>query len=151
MEEEQLYYFKKNVSYPVGVRFYVKDPVGKTLTDNDPYVVVEKKKLRDFKRANKIHIMGGLIVETTEPDLDEETPNVITDEQAETIVKNIPILKKTLSQLTSDAPVVKLLEEAKLQGRSSKTIALIQEKLIELVGETPAEMRGVSWDTQGEV
>lgn len=151
MEEETLIYFKKNVPYPVGVRFFVKDPVGKTLTDNDPYVAVDKKKLRDFKRANRIHLMDGLIVETKEPDLDEETPNSISDEQATEIVKNVIVLKKTLAQLTSDAPVIKLLDEAKLQKRPSKTIELIQAKLIELMGETPADMRGVSWDTQGEV
>lgn len=151
MEEEDVVYFKKNVPYPVGVRFYVKDTTGKTLTDNDPYVVVDRRKLRDFKRANRIHIMDGLIVETIEPDLDEETPNSISDEQATEIVKNVILLKKTLSQLTSDAPVIKLLDEARLQKRPAKTIEIIQKKLIEIVGETPAEMRGVSWDTQGEV
>ena len=150
MEEDQVY-FKKNVRYPVGIRFFVKDPVGKTLTDNDPYVAVDKKKLRDFKRANRIHLMDGLIVETAEPTYDEETPNSISDEQAAEIVKNVLILKKTLSQLTSDAPVIKLLEEAKLQRRPAKTIELIKKRLVEIVGETPEEMRGVSWDTQGEV
>jgi hypothetical protein len=150
-EEETLYFYKKNVPYPVGVRFFVKDPVGKTLTDNDPYVAVEAKKLRDFRRANKRHILDGLLIETDEPDFDEETPNAITDAQAESLVKNVVALKKALKEITSDAAVIKLLEEARLQGRSSKTIELIETRLREIVGESPADMRGVSWDTQGEV
>lgn len=143
---EELTFFKRNVPYSVGVRFHMRDRVGKTLTQNDPYVAVTEQQLRDFKRANREHIEAGLILETKEPDLDSETPNAITDEQAQALVKNVFGLKKVLKEVTSEAPVLKLLEEAKLQKRPEKTIKLIKDRLYEITGGDPSEMQGTSWD-----
>lgn len=151
VEQEKLRFFKKNVPYPVGVRFFVNDRQGKTLTDNDPYVIVKDSEFRDFKRANRIHLQEGLIIETVEPYLDESSPNAISDEQAEEIVKNQVALSKTLKVITSEAAVLKLLEEAKFQKRNQKTIDMINKKLVEIVGEAPDEMQGVSWVPQGDV
>ena len=150
-EQETLLFFKKNVPYPVGVRFYVGDRKGKTLTDNDPYVSIKESEYRDFKRANRIHLQEGLLVKTVEPDFDEESPNAITDEQAEEIVKNQVALSKTLKAVTSEVAVLKLLEEAKFQQRNQKTIDMINKRLREIVGETPDDMKGVEWQPQGDV
>lgn len=141
-QQELIYYFKKNVPYTVGVRYHVRDTIGKALNGNDPYVAVKESALRDFKRANRRHLMDGLILQVAEPWDDEETPNALTDEQAAEIVKNVFMLKKTLKEVTSDVPLFKLLEEAKIQNRPKKTIDLIEARIQEVVGELPTEMQG---------
>jgi len=148
VEQEKLFYFKLNAPYSVGIRFYPRDPVGRVLSKNDPYVAVEESKIRDFKRANKLAITEGLILSSKEPDLDFDTPNMVDDEKAAEIVKNVFVLKKALAEMTSPTVVEKLLLEAQLQDRPAKTVKLIQTRLSELRGEesgdeTPVQMRGV--------
>lgn len=145
-EKEPLFFYKNNVGYTVGVRFHMRDVIGKALTANDPYVVIKEADLRDFKRANKKALYSGLIVETKEPDWDDATPNSLEDEQAAEIVKNVFALKKALAEFSSPVPVRKLLEEAEIQNRPKATIALITKRLGELVPEdeeSPDDMRGV--------
>jgi hypothetical protein len=141
-----LTYYKVNVPYPVGIRWNVRDNLGRVLTINDPYVAIRDEEIRDFKRANKHAINGGLIILTEEPSLDEDTPNMIDDEKAAALVKNELALKQALSEITSVSIVVKLLDEAKTQERPSKIIKLIEKKLSEYEPEAPTEMRGVDSD-----
>jgi len=141
-----LTYYKVNVTYPVGIRWNVRDTIGRVLTTNDPYVAVRDEEIRDFKRANKDAIGAGLIMLTDEPSLDEETPNMIDDVKAAALVKNELALKKALSEITHVSIVVKLLNEAKAQERPSRTIKLIEKKLSEFEVEAPVEMRGVDND-----
>ena len=140
----KLIYYKRNVNYVVGGRWDINDRRGWAMTGENPYVAVPEDRLRDFKIANKQNILKGLIVETAEPSLDWETPNTITDEQAEALVKNLFGLKKTLPTLTEAPPLFKLLQEAKDQQRSQKIINLIEERIEELGLDTPLEMKGVN-------
>lgn len=148
MEKEELFFFKRNVPYVVGVRMFIGDTTGKALSTGNPYVVVKESELRDFKRANKIAIEEGLILVTKEPDWDTESPNAIDDEKAAEIVKNVFALKKALADFTSETPVRKLLEQAQEQKRPEKTIKLIKDRLAEIVGDEeeptePGQMLGV--------
>lgn len=140
--DDSFVYYKSNVPYTVAVRLFPGDPQGKTLTKNDPYIAVLEKNLRDFKRANQIHLKDGLIIETTEPSYDVETVNDIDDEKAVNLVKNFFTLKKVLQEITSVSIVVKLLETAKAENRSNKTIELIQSRIDEFEEESPMAMRG---------
>ncbi len=143
MEKEPLHYYKRNVPYTVGIRFFIRDTQGKALTEDDPYVAVEESKLRDFKRANQHHLKNGLIIETSEPSYDVETPNAIDDEKAGEIVKNVFTLKKVLKEITSVSAAVKLLDAAKEQNRPHKTIQLIEARLAEFEEDSPFAMRGI--------
>lgn len=146
---KEFVYFKKNVSYVVGGRFFIGDPQGWSVTDLNPYVAVDKDRLRDFKVANKRAIVNGLIIPADEPALDWETNNAVTDEMAVDLVKgNYLTLKKALEKIDSIVIVGKLLEAAKENDRPKKTLAVIQSRLEELKEDddfiTPADMRGVS-------
>lgn len=143
-EQQKLTYYKRNVNYVVGGRYDINDRRGWSMTGENPYIAITADRLRDFKMANKYAITKGLIVEVEEPSLDWETTNVITDEQAAELVKNLFGLKKLLPTLTEPEPLYKLLEEAKAQERSQKIINLIQTRIEEVVGETPTTMQGVS-------
>lgn len=146
---EELFFFKLNVGYPVGVRFNTRDEKGRVLTLNDPYVAVQPEGMRDFKRANRHAIINGLIVTTTEPDLEFDSPNMIDDEKAAQLVMNVIALKNALKEITSISVVDKLLVEAKLQKRPTKTIQIIEKRLAELDededvdDDSPLVMRGV--------
>jgi len=147
-EKEELFFYKKNVPYIVGVRMYIGDNKGKALTGNNPYVVVKESEHRDFKRANMLAIQDGLILETKEPNWEFASPNAIDDEKAAEIVKNVFALKKALVDFTSETPVRKLLEQAEKQNRPQKTIKLITDRLAEITGDEedvidPAQMQGV--------
>lgn len=137
---EKVYFFKSNVKYPIASRYHVGDVVGKVLTPNDPYVAVKEEKLRDFRRANKILLSQGILIPSEEPDWDEETPNAISDETAQEVVKNVFALKKLLKEVDSEAAVRKLLEEAELQARPKGTIDTIKKRLRELIGELPEDV-----------
>jgi len=149
MDKEELFFFKRNVDYVVGVRMFIGDTTGKVLSGNNPYVVVKESELRDFKRANKIAINEALIIPTKEPDWDADSPNAIDDEKAAEIVKNVFALKKALVDFTGEVPIRKLLEQAEKQHRPSKTIQLIKDRLAEITGEdeeevsSPGQMQGV--------
>jgi len=142
VEREPVIYFKKTVPYIVGVRFFPGDNDGKALTQSDPYVWINEGDLRDFKRANRIAIAEGLIARTTEPIEDEDNPNALSEETVEAAVKNTKALKDILDKVTAEAPVVQLLEEARLQRRPKATITLLEKKLRELSGELPEDMEG---------
>jgi len=137
---EKIHFFKSNVKYPIATRYYTGDVVGKALTPNDPYVAIKDEDLRDFRRANKILLSQGILVPSEEPDWNEETPNAITDETAQEVVKNIFALKKLLKEVTSEAAVRKLLEEAEIQGRPKATIDTIKKRLRDLIGELPEDI-----------
>lgn len=143
-----LFYYKVNVAYPVGIRWNVRDTVGRVLSLSDPYVGVKSDDLRDFRRANYHAIEKGLIMATAEPSMEIESPNMIDDEKAASIVKSEFALKNALVEITSEAVVAKLLEQANLQERPKRTIKLIEKKLAEFSPELvePSEMRGVDSD-----
>lgn len=148
-EKEELFFYKKNVPYTVGVRLHLRDVQGLALSENNPYVVVKEDNHRDFKRANKEAIASGLIKLTKEPDWDAPTPNALDDETANEIVKNAFATKKALAAYTSPVPVQKLLDAATAQKRPAKTMEMIQERLVELGGGEeevidPKEMQGVN-------
>ena len=148
MEEEKLFYYQVNVPYPVGVRLHPKDNGGIVLTNKVPYVAIDKKGLRDFKRTNFNAIDNGLIIEVDEPlDVNSISPNSLNDADAAEAVKNTFVLKKVLASVTSPIPVRKLLNQAQKQERPSKTIKLIEKRLEELDDTeeimSPAEMQGV--------
>ncbi len=144
---EEMYYYRINTKYPVSVRFNMQDNKGKVLTSNDPYVAIKYNDLRDFRRANFHAIDKALILATEEPSMEIESPNMISDEKAAAIVKNRVALKDALATITSVSVVIKLLDEAKLQGRNSATIKMIETKLKEFEPEededSPLVMRGV--------
>lgn len=150
MENEtgKIVYYKRNVPYTVGVRFHALDSQGFILNNHQPWVGVAVEKLRDFKMANRRAIMEGLIVETPEPDVDWDTPNALTDEDIDELLKNYLKLKSTIAEVNSPSILAKVLERAKDQNKSGKTIALIQERLDEITVEEgviePRDMQGVS-------
>lgn len=135
-------YYKKNVGFNVGLRFHMRDPDGIVLTNANPYVNIEEDDLRDFLQANKSAIQKGLIIQADEPVFDFVTENAITDEDAEEIVKNVFILKKKLSQISSEATLGKLYEAAKRQNRSKKILTMIEDRLADV---SPAMMQDVGW------
>lgn len=144
----EMLYYKKNVKYVIGGRFFIGDPQGWTLTDENPFVAIKPDNLRDFKLANKRAIIEGLIVTADEPPIDWETTNAITDEEAKELVKNYLQLKQTLEKIDSYQTANKLLETAKELDRPAKTIKMIEAKVEELSDEdelnfTKEMMQGV--------
>lgn len=139
------HYYKINVSFPVGVRLFPRDPNGLVLSQSNPYVNIREENLRDFRRANSEAISKGLIKAVEEPSTDFENANTITDEEATELVKNLFMLKKKLPELTSEAIVGKLYAEAKRQKRSQKIIDLIEDRLMDV---TPAGMMGTDWGAE---
>lgn len=135
-------YYKKNVGFSVGVRFFPRDPDGVVLNNQNPYVNIKKEDEKNFLQANKQLIARGLIIKTEEPSFDFVTENTITDEDAEEVVKNLFILKKRLPTITSEATLGKLHEAAVRQGRSKKIITMIEERLEDV---TPVGMQGTEW------
>lgn len=147
MEKEPLTFYKSNVPYTIAVRHFIGDSKGRVLTKSNPYIVIKEGDLRDFKRANRTALKEGLIIETKEPDWEDETPNALDDAKAAEIVKNVFALKKALKDYTSTAPVEKLLYAAEEGKRPKATITLIKKRLAEITGdeegdENPAEMQG---------
>lgn len=128
----EMIYYKRNVGYVVGGRFSPTDSQGWTMTSDYPYIMVPVENLRDFKLVNRRAITEGLIVESEAPSVDWETPNTITDAEAEALVKQFIPLKQKLVQITSLPAAVKLLEAAKEAERPPKTIKLIEAKVAEL-------------------
>lgn len=143
--ETKYIYFKRNVNFSVGLRFFPRDPDGIVLTQDNPYVSIPEEDLKDFLQANKISIQKGLILQIDEPSFDFVDENTISDEQAVEMVKNLFILKKKLPIITSEATLVKLYDEAKRQKRSNKIIELIEDRLLDV---TPAAMQGIEWGTE---
>jgi hypothetical protein len=129
-------FYKRNVGYVVGGRWYPTDEKGWTLTLNNPYIAVKPEQLRDFKTANKRAILEGLIIQSDEPVVDWETPNAVSDEKAAEIVK-LPFLalKKQIEDITSIATMSKIVETAKELDRPKRTLALLENRLEELTAD----------------
>jgi len=138
---ENLVYYKKNVPFNVGIRFHLRDNDGMVLSNQMPFVAIEENRLRDFLMANKGSIERGIIVRSEEPDLNIENANIIDDEQAAQIVKNVFVLKKKLAEISSDTALLKLYEAAKSQRRSAKVLEMIEERLAEI---SPMLMQGIT-------
>lgn len=133
---KDLVWYKKNVGYNVGVRKYPGDAMGVLLNGDNPFVSVERDDLRDFKMANKRAIMDALIVEATEPSVEWDNPNAITDEEVTSLVKQRLALKSRLPSFTSLPILYKILDEAKTQDRAKSIISMIQARIDELEEET---------------
>jgi hypothetical protein len=140
-------FYKKNVQFNVGVRFHLQDNTGMILSNQYPYVAVDSDKLRDFLLANKYSIEKGLIVKSEEPSLNIEDANIIDDEQAAQIVKNVFVLKKRLAEISSETALLKLYNAAKEQKRSAKVLEMIEDRLAEI---SPLLMRGAVTETRSE-
>jgi hypothetical protein len=147
-EAKKTVFYKRNVPYTVGVRFYMQDAQGAVLNNLQPWIAVPVEGLRDFKMANKRALMEGLIVETSEPNVDWDTPNAIQDDDIDVLLKNYLKLKSSLAEVNSPSILAKMLERAKDQNKSGKIVALIEERLAELETDegaiSPREMQGVS-------
>jgi hypothetical protein len=131
MEDEMLFY-KTNVKFTIAIRFHNQDRQGMVLNPRNPYVAIKKSQLRDFLQANKEMIHKGYLISCTEPIYDEVTANAITDEQGSELVKSFFALKKALPTIDSAGTLVKLRDIALADGRTQKTIALIDERLAEV-------------------
>lgn len=139
-------YFKKNANYNIGVRIFPSDWNGVVLTEENPYVGIDTDKIKDFKRANRVLIEKGMLIQSDEPSTDYENANLLSDEEVTLLVKgNVLKLKKRLNEISSDATVGRILEEARLQNKGEKTINMIMERMEQLGddGVTPLTMRGV--------
>lgn len=129
---KEFVYYKKNVNYNVGIRYFHGDKDGKILSSGDPVVAIEKENEQDFRLANKRLIIEGLLLPTSAPVMDWETPNVLTDEEVTALVKNRLGLKSRLPSITSVPILYKLLEEAKSQDRAKSIINMIQGRIDEI-------------------
>jgi hypothetical protein len=132
MEDEQMLFYKTDVKFTIAIRFSNQDRNGMVLNARNPYVAIKKSQSRDFLQANKEMIQKGYLVSCEEPIVNMETPNAISDEQGSALVKSFFTLKKTLPTIDSAGTLIKLREIALADGRTQKTIALIDERLSEV-------------------
>lgn len=139
-------YYKKNVNFNVAVRFHMRDNEGIVLTGANPYVNVDKNKIKDFMQANRAAIQNGTIKEADEPVFDFLVDNTLTDEEAAKVVKNVFVLKKKLNLITSETTLLKLHSEATKQKRPKSILTLIEDR-IEMVNPTLLQ-GGVTWDEE---
>ncbi len=155
VKDDVVYFtFKKNVPYyNIGIRYFRGDNDGVVLTNEFPTVRVKEEDLREFKMANKQHLLEGKLIPVDEDNLDWETANAVTDEQVEDLLKNYAKLKSTLQTLTSLAIVQKILTTAEEQEKPKKTISIIRARLDELTPDedfiSRAEMQSTFDDTRG--
>lgn len=133
---KDLVWFKKNVNYNISVRKFTGDRDGVFLSNNSPYVSIERDDIRDFRMANKRLIVEGQLVETEEPTTEWETSNSLSDEEITNLVKNHLSLKSKLPGITSVPILYKMLEEAKSKDRAKRIINMIQGRIDELEEET---------------
>lgn len=136
---DELVFYKKNVPFNVGVRFSLQDNVGMVLSNAYPYVAIESNKLRDFLLSNRYSIEKGLIIKSEEPVLNIEDSNTIDDAQAAQIVKNVFVLKKKLTEISSETALLKLYQAAKEQKRKQAVLEMIENRLAEV---SPILMQG---------
>ena len=110
MANEEMVYYKKNINNTVVVRLTPRDRQGVALTRDNPFVAVPVNGIRDFKIANKMSIINGVIIPVPEPSVDWETDNAIDDELALNLVKgNFLSLKKSLEKITAVPILEKML------------------------------------------
>ena len=155
VKDDVVYFtFKKNVPYyNIGIRYFRGDNDGVVLTNEFPTVRVKEEDLREFKMANKQHLLEGKLIPVDEDNLDWETANAVTDEQVEDLLKNYAKLKSTVQTLTSLAIVQKILTTAEEQEKPKKTVSIIRARLDELTPDedfiSRAEMQSTFDDTRG--
>ena len=130
--EEDLVFFKRNVNYTVGVRLFVGDRDGVVLTTDSPTIGIAAAKLREFKNANKQALLSGSIIEIEEPLIDWETPNALSDEDIDILLKNHLKLKSEINLISSLPILYKLIGKAKERDLSKRTISLIQARIDEV-------------------
>lgn len=144
----EMVYYKKNVPYTVVVRRHNMDSQGYSLNNIVQWIGIPVDDVRDFKIANKHAIIEGIIIPTATPLVDWETPNALTDEDINEILKVYAKLKSTLKTIDSISTLSRLLEAAKIQDKPDKTRQLIKDRLVELGEEdddvNPSDMMGVS-------
>lgn len=142
-----LLYWRKTVPYTVSIRRHVLDNVGMLLNGVNPWVAIEADSLMDFKIANKKMILDGVIVQMDTPTIDWDTPNAISDEEMDDLLKNMLKLRSKLKTVDSAPTLTRLLERAKQQDKSQKIKDAIRERIEEVSGDeilSPTEMGGVS-------
>lgn len=140
-----LLYWRKTVAYTVSVRRHVLDNVGMLLNGVTPWIAIEADTLMDFKIANKAMILDGVIVPMDTPTIDWDTPNAISDEEMDNLLKNMLKLRSALKTVDSVPTLTRLLERAKTQDKSQKMKDAIRERLAEITGDeilSPSEMGG---------
>lgn len=140
-----LLYWRKTVPYTVVLRRHVLDNIGVALNGEHEWTAIEADGLMDFKLANKRMILDGVIVPMDTPTIDWDTPNALTDEQMDDLLKNFLKLRSSLKTLDSTPTLTRLLERAKQQDKSQKVKDAIRERLQEITGDeilSPNEMGG---------
>ena len=138
-------YYKKTVPYTIIVRRDPTDVAGVSLNVVQEWVAVKEEDLRDFKVANRQHIIEGIIIETEEPNVDWVTPNQLTTKDMDELLGHYAKLKSALGSIDSLPIVGNLLERAKELNKPTKTISLISTRIEELsdLVASPEDMQGV--------
>lgn len=142
-----LLYWRKTVPYTVSVRRNVLDNIGLLINETTPWIAIEADTLMDFKIANKKMILDGVIVPTDTPTIDWDTPNAISDDEMDELLKNMLKLRSKLKTVDSVPTLNRLLERAKDQDKSQKVKDAIRSRLEEVAGDeilSPSEMGGVA-------
>jgi hypothetical protein len=136
MAEEEFDYYQLNVNYSVSVRNFEGDADGVLLSPRGRNTLaVPKDKLRTFRNANKTAIKDAKIVPISEPTIDWDTANALTDEDVSDLVKNYPTLKSTVGKIDSLPILYKIRDVAKERELSKRTLALIESRISELEPE----------------
>lgn len=141
-----LLYWRKTVPFTVSVRRNVLDNTGLLINETTPWIAIEADTLMDFKIANKKMILDGIIVPADTPTIDWETPNAISDEDMDGLLKNLLKLRSALKTVDSLPTLQRMLERAKSQDKSQKVKDEIRSRIAEVTGEdeviTREEMGG---------
>jgi len=92
------------------------------------------KQIVFFERMNSRHINAGRLVKMEGPPPEAEpSPNIITDEEIDTILNSkFLVLKNRLNKFTDVAPIFRVLNRARELDKSEKIIKHIEERLSEL-------------------
>jgi hypothetical protein len=136
MAEEEFDYYQLNVNYSVSVRNFEGDADGVLLSPRGRNTIaVPKDKLRTFRNANKAAIKDAKIVPITEPTIEWDTANALTDEDVSELVKNFPKLKSTIATIDSLPILYKVRDVARERELSKRTLSTIEARIAELEPE----------------
>lgn len=104
--------------------------------DDLPKMTVElwtSKQVVFFEKMNKKHLDAGRLVIMDKAAVLPPSPNVLTEEEMDTILgSKFLVLKNRLPKFTDTAPVFRLLNRARELDVSEKYIKHIEERLTEL-------------------
>lgn len=143
---KDLVYWRREVPYTISVRRHVLDNIGIILNNTTPWIAIESEELLDFKLANKQMILDGVIVQTDTPSVDWETPNAISNEEMDELLKNLLKLRAKLKTVDSVPTIQRLMERAKELDKSEKIKNEIKSRLVDLTGDdeilTRDQMKG---------